>query len=769
MSEREEFLKRIFETFKIEAEETIQQMASNLIELEKFPPEPRKRELIETMFREAHSLKGASRAVNIYEIESICQAIENIFSDFKNKDLKLTTDIFDTLHLTINIIGEILVIPNKEISNELNDKISKLITKLQNIVNNSTDKIENLKTDSQVLQEKVNPQDLDEINAKLKTSELKTEIKTTANNTIRVNIKKLDDLLFQVEEMLSIKLTSFQHSQNTKSTLQKMSDWKKESSKIIPSVRDILQNLEEKQRIGKLTINEEKIKKLIQFFDWSVPFFKTIEKELIELKKFSVQESYDTGLKIETLLEDIKKLISVPFSVMLDVFPKAVRDLSKDKGKNVELIVQGDNIEIDRRILEEIRNPLMHIIRNCIDHGIEKPEIRVQKKKSEKGIIKINIDRLENNNVELCISDDGAGINLDSLKEKYLQQIKNKPNDLSDITTNNLLSYIFKSGVSTSNIITDISGRGLGLAIVLEKIEQLGGSITVNTEKDKGTEFKIQIPLSVVTFRGVQVKAGEMKYVIPTSKIERVIRVKKTDIKTVESKSTIPFNGGVIPLVNLTDILKFPHIGTDKNYILVMILGSLGNQIGFTIDEVIGEEEVLVKSFNKHLKRVRNISGATVLGSGKVIPILNVSDLIKSAFKETPIIIKQTDTQKEEKEKSVLVVEDSITSRMLIKNILETAGYNVKTAVDGMEGYTKLKEENFDLVISDVDMPRMSGFELTSKIRTDDILSEKPVVLVTSLSKREDRERGMEVGANAYIVKSSFDQSNLLEVIDRLI
>jgi two-component system chemotaxis sensor kinase CheA len=767
MNEKEEFRKRILRTFKIEAEECIQNMTSNLIELEKDPLEFRKMELIEATFRESHSLKGASRAVNISGIETVCQSIENIFSVLKNETLELLPNVFDGLHLAINILSEILITPTDEINNDLSEKISEIIINLENIELSNIVDIEIPKIKKTTIKDSSKNDEIKELKVDKKVIHSKTKI--ISDETIRVNIRKLDDLLFQVEEMLSLKLTTIQHGEDLRSTLQNMSIWKKESSNIFSVVRDILRKFELKQKNEKLTKGEENVKKLIHFSEWATSFFKIIENELLELKKKSVQDSYETGLKIETLLDDIKKIISIPFSSILDVFPKAVRDLSKDKGKKIELVVRGDEIEIDRRILEEIRIPLMHLIRNCIDHGIEEPDIRKQKTKSEIGTIKISIDRLENNNVELCISDDGKGIDLENLKKKYINQKNIVAKDTAEITTNNLLSFIFKSGVSTSNIITDLSGRGLGLAIVQEKIEQFGGSVSVITEKDKGTKFKIQIPLSVITYRGVQVRAGDMKFVIPTSKIERAIRVKKSEIETVENKATILFNRDVIPLVNLSDILELPSKENDDNFVLAIILGSLGNYVGFVVDEIIDEEEVLVKSFNKHLKRIRNIAGATVLGSGKVIPILNVSDLLKSAVKETSFVIQQSGVEKENGKKSVLVVEDSITSRMLLKNILETAGYLVETAIDGVEGFTKLKEEDFDLVLSDVDMPRMNGFDLTSKIRSDEILLEKPIVLVTSLSKREDRERGMEVGANAYIVKSSFDQSNLLEVIDRLV
>jgi len=769
MKDKEEFRKRILETFKIEAEEGIQNMTSNLIELEKGPSESNKMEIIEAMFREAHSLKGASRAVNIIEIESVCQALESVFSALKNKIIDLNPSVFDELHSAVNILNEILLITTEEIDDELNEKIAEIIIILGNVELGKIEEVEipKIKKTKKTNKDSSKNNEIEE--SKDYKKETLSKTKKISEETIRVNIRKLDDLLFQVEEMLSLKLTTIQHGEDLRSTLQKISVWKKESSNVYSAVRDLLRKFEIKQKNEKLTKGEENEKRLIHFFEWATSFFKVIENELIDLKKKSVQDSYETGLKIETLLEDIKKIISIPFSSILDVFPKAVRDLSKDKGKKIGLVIRGDNIEIDKRILEEIRNPLMHLIRNCIDHGIEEPDIRKQKNKPENGTIKISIDRLENNNVELCISDDGKGIDLENLKAKYINQEEIAEKDIAEITTNNLLSFIFKSGVSTSNMITDMSGRGLGLAIVQEKIEQFGGSISVITEKNKGTKFKIQIPLSVITFRGVQVCCGDQKFIVPTSKIERVIRVEKSEIKTIENKATVRYNGGIIPLVNLSEILEFPIKENENDNVIAIILGSQENYIGFEIDEIVDEEEVLVKSFNKHLKRIRNISGASVLGSGKVIPILNVLDLIKSAVKETSFVIKHIDAEEEKEKKSVLVVEDSITSRMLLKNILETAGYQVETAIDGLEGFTKLKEENFDLVLSDVDMPRMNGFDLTSKIRSDEILLEKPIVLVTSLSKREDRERGMEVGANAYIVKSSFDQSNLLEVIDRLV
>jgi two-component system chemotaxis sensor kinase CheA len=263
-------------------------------------------------------------------------------------------------------------------------------------------------------------------------------------------------------------------------------------------------------------------------------------------------------------------------------------------------------------------------------------------------------------------------------------------------------------------------------------------------------------------------------FIIPSASVERVVRVNREEIKTVENRETVQLNGQAVSLARLAEVLELfqgSGPGTSSDIVQMVVLGSAEKRIAFAVDEILNEQEVLVKRLGKQLSRVRNIAGATVLGTGQVVPILNVADLIKSAVKVTAIPARGALISGEikEKRKSILVVEDSITSRTLLKNILESAEYDVKTAVDGVDAFTALKMEGFDLVVSDVDMPRMNGFDLTAKIRTDKKFSELPIVLVTALESREDKERGIDVGANAYIVKSSFDQSNLLEVIRRLI
>jgi two-component system, chemotaxis family, sensor kinase CheA len=767
MTSREEFLKRLRNTFCIEASEGIEHITSGLIELEKGASVQREHELIETIFRDAHSLKGAARAVNFSNIELICQSLENVFSELKAQALKLTPELFDLFHQTIDLMGSLLQNPSETTDEVTSKKVSALIPLLKNAATQSeksyrTEKANEISFGSEPFKRSIN-QATSQETTDAHLSEAEQEIPNIpqqsfkSENTIRISIEKLDDLLNQAEEMLTIKQSLAHITGSLLQIRRKLDVLDNETLQVTSALHEAIRESNPSNAIQVTT----------GYFDWAVSSVKSIGTDLELLCKQAYNKSHDSGIKIESLLDEVKKIISVPFSLLLDGYPKAVRDLSKDEKKKVKIEVRGSEHEIDRRILEDLRIPFIHLLRNTIDHGIERPDVRIQKGKSETAVINITVERMENNRILITFSDDGAGIDIDKVKQKYIRQENIPEKEWPSISESTLLNHIFKSGFSTSEIITDISGRGLGLSIVKEKVEQLGGTVFIETVQGEGTTFKIEVPLSLVTFRGVIIRSGESEFVIPTSKIGKVLHVYKKDMRTVENKQTFIFDGVTIPLTFLSNILGTTLKETESDKWIVMLLGLENERIGFVIDAIIDEETILLKKFNNQMKRVRNISGATVLGSGKVIPILNVADLLRSAAKSSTINNGEQKTEK--KKNTILVVEDSITSRMLLKNILETAGYKVDTAFDGIDGYTRLKESKADIVISDVDMPRMNGFDMTSKIRSDKALSEIPVVLVTSLSKREDRERGLEVGANAYIVKSNFDQGNLLEVIDRLL
>jgi len=801
MDKKQEFLKKILATFRIEADENLNSMTAYLIELEKNPDESRKAELIEVLYRAVHSLKGASRAVSLTEFESICHSSEDVMAALRDNEITFNKSVFDTLHNTVDLLTELLDTPDEQIPTELSNQIHQHIENLAlleigekiDIVKRHHTRIgpinepekprkpsvqkkdDSLKVTAQPKKKKENPLKKAEVSYKPKAAKENVKNnrkyeKSGSSETIRVSTKKLDSLLFQSEEMLSIKLNAIQQTKNLQEVLAKISIWNKEASNILTSTRTAKHFLEKKETLNRLTNEEIEIGKIIQFQEWATSQLANIEKDISEMRNFAHQEAYSSGAKIEGLLEEVKELITIPFSTMLDGLPKMVRNISKDLEKDVDFSIKGDEIEIDRRILEKLKSPLIHLLRNSIDYGIEDSETRIKNGKTEKGHINIDIEQLENNKVEIRISDDGLGINTEKLKTLYIKNERISENEIENIDEKEYLNYIFKSGVSTSNIVTDLSGRGLGLAIVQETIEQLGGSIDVKTIKGKSTIFYIQLPISIITFRGILLESSGYQFIVPTAKVQKVLRLKKEKIKTIENKATISMNGEIIPLVSMSKILELPVKESDSNNIKIIVFLIKRKQIGFIIDNIIGEQEVLVKNFNKQLSRVRNISGATILGSGKVVPIINITDIFKSSLKQkNSTVISQIREDNKSEQKSVLVVEDSITSRTLLKNILEAADYKVTTAIDGIEGFTKLKEGSFNIVLSDVEMPRMNGFDLTAKIRSDKETSDMPVILITSLSKREDKERGIDVGANAYIIKSAFDQSNLLEILDQMI
>jgi two-component system chemotaxis sensor kinase CheA len=770
------FVKRLLSTFRIEADEHIKNITAGLIELEKDLDLQVKAGIIETVFREAHSLKGAARAVNLTDIEILCQSLESVFSGLKNREIDLAPSLFDTLHRSVDMLNAITLSPPEEAVADPG-QISRITEKLAKAAMGESGAKQAIPNDQPVSRDYLLTSEPEtfppgpELHVRETDETARTQKKAMAE-TVRISMEKLDSLLRQSEEMLSLKLMADRHLGDVGDLARLFGLWDKQWLKIYPVICEYRRQRERSDKQGgKRGKDDIRFVKLLEFGELTHDNMKILESRLAELRKRSDHDRYATGLMVDNLLGDVKQILMLPFLTLFEAFPKLLRDLSRDQGKDVELSISGGEIEIDRRILEEMRIVFIHLLRNAIDHGIEKPEVRKINGKPPRGMIQILVSRGEGNKVEILLSDDGGGIDLGGLKEASLKRGIVSPEEARKLTEQDVLSLVFQSGVSTSPIITDISGRGLGLTIVREKIEKLGGQVSIETHHHTGTTIRMTLPLTVSTFRGILVTAAERPFIIPTADVERTVRIKREEIMTVENRDTLSLEGIAIPLLKLSDVLELSEKNDESPLITILILESQGKRIGFRVDEILTEQEILIKSMSRPLSRVRNIAAATILGSGKVVPVLNVSDLVKSAATSAVRPVKPAVPQAggEVAKKTILVVEDSITSRMLLKNILETSGYLVVTAVDGIDAMTRLKTEKFDAVVSDVDMPRMNGFNLTEKIRGDKKLAELPVVLVTALGSREDRERGIDVGANAYIVKSSFDQSNLLETLRRLI
>ncbi len=754
----DEFLKKLLATFRVEADEHIQAMSAGLVGFEKMPAGEQRSETIERIYREAHSLKGAARAVNLAEPESVCHALESVFAGLKSDRVAATPLLFDLLHQTLEALGGLLASAGQAKAGAQKQAVAALLRRLEDALQGAPAVVQDAPPTVPV-EAGASPS----LDARPRTSARDIE-------TIRVHTVKLDSVMRQAEELLAPRLAAGERARELRELGAAIGAWKKELAKIRPATRAVERSFGRKTSGAAMA--QRQLTKLLEYLDAEPPLMKRLEDRLTKLEGSAAHDHRALSAMVDGLLHDVKEMHMLPFSSLLDALPRLARELARDQGKQVELVIRGDEIEIDRRILEQIKDPLNHLFRNCVDHGVEPPAVRERKGKPADATLTITVAHKNGSKVEILVADDGTGIDAAKVKAAAAKLGMVPAEKLEKLNEREALMLVFQSGVSTSPIVTDLSGRGLGLAIVRERVERLGGTIALETQPDKGTAFRIVLPLTLATFRGVLVRAGERMFIIPAVSVERVALVAAQDIRTVENRETIVLGGETLSLVDLADVLELaraPGESADNAKVVLLSLGVA--RIAFRVDAVLAEQEVLVKGLGRQLKRVRNLAGASVLGTGQVVPVLNVPDLMRSAMRPAanPLTRVAGEQHAAAAKRSIMVAEDSITSRALIKNILESAGYGVTTAVDGIDAYTTLKTGEFDLLVSDVEMPRMDGFDLTARVRADKQLAGLPVVLVTALETREHRERGIDVGANAYIVKSSFDQSNLLEIIRRLL
>ncbi len=781
----EEFLEELRKAFAVEAEEHLQTIVNGLIRMEKGEHAKDREHLIEEVFRAAHSLKGAARAVNMAAVGNVCQAMENVFSALKKGLVTLATEGFDTLQRGADTISHLLASPEAQ-SDETVEAVVEQIDHIVNMEGASPGKLETTMPfmDQPTLSipkaiPHIPPVPIAEDPPPppggafcLPLADAPEE-SSSASDTIHISASKLDGILLQGEELISIKLAAEQHIFELRDILALFAPWKKELERAGTSVPGMKRPVPAGRRPAGQNGGHGGKNPLLDSWDWNLSRMMEVQNRLEKFLDMLQADRRTAGLLVDRLLDDTKTAMMQPFSTLLQAFPKMVRDISRAQKKDAVLSISGGDIEIDKRILKRLKDPLIHLLRNSLDHGIEPPEVRRERGKPQAGAVSIGISHIEGNKVQILVSDDGYGIDTDLVREAALKRGLISAEEVARLDDHGLWGLIFQSGVSTSPIITDISGRGLGMAIVEEAVHKVGGDISIESVEGKGTTFRMLIPLTLATFRGVLIQEYGHVFVVPTSTVERVLRFEKAEVRRVENRETICVDNTPTSLVRLGQVLQLPPPGEsagDRNTITAVVLTAGSKRMAFAVEAILNEQEVLIKNLGRQLVRLRNIAGATVLGSGRVAPVLNVTDLMRSALRASATALAlSTAATTEVKRKSVLVAEDSITSRMLLTNILGAAGYEVKSVVDGMEAWRVLSESSYDILVSDVEMPGMSGFELTRQVRADKKLEELPVVLVTSLASPEDRERGVEAGADAYIVKSSFDQSHLLEVLKRLV
>jgi len=770
--DKDAFLRELLNDFKIEASEHLQSIVNGLLELETSSDSAALHEVVERIFRNTHSMKGAARAVNLLQIERVCMSLETVFHELKRGNLSFSasmTDVFiqatDLLEIMLKEIGA----EHKTVSENSIAQISAALSALSGKVSplpskktfsppppppSFTKDPSKASTDLPEMIGVVN----DKPTVQSEPDEAapgKVAVKAVEKETIRVASHKLFDMLRMAEEMIAMKSGLLFYSRQLQQISSGLGLWKGKYEERLHRATA------EAGSGGEEILKENEL-------------LKKHESDLQQLNKSLELLQRTSGRAIDDLILSIKKTLLQPFSTLFAIVPRIVRDLSKEYDKDIKLQLQGSEIEIDRRILEEMKDAMIHLIRNCIDHGIESREERKRSKKPATGHLGIRVSSDEAQKVVIEIRDDGAGINTKKLIESAQRAGIIKQSDANSMSEKQINMLIFSSGVSTSPFITDVSGRGLGMAIVAQKIAGLGGSIDIETSPGKGTTFLITLPQTLATFRGIVVKASESLFLIPTQAVFKALKILPDDIRTVEGRNTIRLNHETLGLVRLADVLKIRlhHTGKKSGALQGLVLQHAGRKLVFVIEDVLGEHEGVVKPLGQQLKHVQKIAGASILGDGKVVPVLNIPELLNAASGKTFSFDASDESVTTEREADqpvrVMVAEDSITVRNMLRNYLETAGFEVKTAFDGQEAYEKLLAEDVDIVVSDVEMPRMNGFELTAKIRSDTRLSRLPVVLVTALESPDDKRRGMDAGANAYIVKSSFEKSNLIDTINRL-
>lgn len=464
----------------------------------------------------------------------------------------------------------------------------------------------------------------------------------------------------------------------------------------------------------------------------------------------------------------IRKLRLLPLSTLLDLFPRMVRDLAAELGKKVVYHVEGAATVADKRIIEEMKAPLTHLLRNCVDHGIETPAERLRAGKPAEGLIQISVAQGADA-VTILIRDDGRGLDLEAIRQQAIKQRLHTEDELRHMSSAQLQTLVLRAGFSTSPMITDLSGRGVGLDVVRACVERLHGSLALDSTPGRGLSIRLRLPVSLTATRAILVREWGQTYALSFDDIAFLRRLAPAALHNLEGRQGFYEGDQAIPLERLGLLLdRSPPALKEEAGLHCVVLKVSGEIFALAVDEVLDTEDIVVKPPAPPLTRVRNLAGLAVLNSGLVCPVLNSYDLLRGMNRKGRVIKPSLDQEVVQAQKRILLAEDSITTRMQERRILEAAGYLVETAVDGLDAWNKLALHSYDAVVSDIQMPRMSGLELAERMRKNKRFAEVPIVLITSLATEEDRRRGLAAGADAYITKSEFDQRLLLDCLARL-
>jgi two-component system, chemotaxis family, sensor kinase CheA len=588
-----------------------------------------------------------------------------------------------------------------------------------------------------------------------KTSPQKSVMpKPASTDSVRVNVQRLDTLLAQSGELTITRIrleARAKHVTNLLSHLQlARKNWRSARTLRNRLAKDA-QNQDLQQFLGVFDRNEDRYHLMIE----------NLEQLVNDLAQDNAQLR-----SVNSIIEN--EVLSVRLLPAANLFPnleRLVRDLSQSLGKPAKFETSGGEIGMDRKILDGLRDPLMHMVRNALDHGLESPESRKAAGKPDIGTIKLEV-RQTGSNIEIGLQDDGAGINTERVRQVALAKGLILENAILDQAQT--LELLFAPGFSTATTISQTSGRGVGMDVVRENILALNGSINLHSQSGRGSSFKLRLPATLATSRVLVVQIANTSLAIATSAVERVARVRNSELlEEQDGQQVVILDGQAIRVIELAGLLELPRNPKPDGWRVIVNIVSQNKSLCLIVDALIGEQEIVIKKLGYPLEHVAHLQGAAVLESGMLVPILNTEILIQKAL--TQASSSNPKPQSLKPKTRILIVDDSITTRSLERTILENAGFETRVAINGIEALEILRTDAIQLVLSDVEMPLMDGFALTSEIRNTEAFKHLPVILVTSLNTLEHKQRGAQAGADAYIIKSEFDQNVLLETVARLL
>jgi len=739
------------ELFRMEAETQTAILSQGLLDLEK---NSNSEEKLEQLMRASHSLKGAARIVGIDAVVNIAHAMEECFVAAQRHFVNLSSVHIDLLLTAVDLIVKIAHFDEKASSNWLSENqetIASLRRRILSILPNTSFEIPAQKDSSAV-----QTTSLDQLFADQDGYKGNTEKSVVEERVVRINADQLTRIMRLSSEILvesgwlrpfadSFVLLKRRHS---------------ELSTLMDSIREALEQIPVQERAHLLV--EEVQKKLSDIRSM-------LSERLADLDDY---DSRNSQLYTKMYNEVVSTRMR-PFSDSIQGMERMVRDISRKLKKKVQLVVEGENTPADREILQKIKAPIIHLVRNAIDHGIETPGARIAKGKSEQGVIHVSASHT-GGILTISIADDGKGIDLEKLKSKILLRHIASEDIVKSLTKDELLEFLFLPDFSTKSRVTEFSGRGIGLDIVRSIVQEMQGSISLNNTIGKGLKITLQLPLTLSVITAVVAEISDEQYAFPLSRVDRLLTLAPEEVIIEDGYQCASIDNQLIKLVPASHVLELNERPFDYRSINVVVISDRMNRFGLIVDRFIGQRELFVQSLDSRLGKIQDISAVALNENGMPILIVDVDDLVRSIYaitRNSTVDFSKRCTNESSKilQKRILVIDDSLTVRELEKRLLEEQGYRVDVAVDGMDGWNAVRRNRYQLVITDVDMPRMDGIELVTSIRKDNQLHSLPVMIISYKDRSEDRFRGLEAGADYYLAKGGFSDEALVEAVIDLI